>query len=118
MVTAAALCLWSYASCAGEVVGTGNYLLLACKRAVSDANGHASYLDAFNEGYCVGKIAMVMTLASAELLGHRICPPKGAIADQGVRVVVAFLEANPQRLHEPFSFLAYEALARAWPCKE
>lgn len=108
-------CLWSYASGAKEPVGTGNYLLSSCKSAVSDASR-----DTFNEGYCVGEIAMLMMLAEAEVLGGNvhICPPKGAPASQGVRVVVAFLEANPRRLYEPFSALVYEALWHAWQCKE
>jgi hypothetical protein len=28
-----------------------------------------------------------------------------------------FINAQPARMHEPFSFLALEALTTAWPCK-
>ena len=34
------------------------------------------------------------------------------------RISVAYLEANPQRLHENFIELTIEALRKAWPCKQ
>ncbi len=36
---------------------------------------------------------------------------------QEVRVVVAYIDARPARMHEPFIALALEALQKAWPCK-
>jgi hypothetical protein len=33
-----------------------------------------------------------------------------------VRVVVAYIEARPARVHEDFRNLALEALREAWPC--
>jgi Rap1a immunity proteins len=36
---------------------------------------------------------------------------------QSVAVVVKYIEARPQRMHEPFGKLALEALTAAWPCK-
>jgi Rap1a immunity proteins len=108
-------CLWSHASCAGEreIVSIGNDLLSSCKSVVG-VGPH----DAHREGRCVGEVAMLMELAYGKMLVVPICPAKGAFVNEGVRLVVAFLEANPQRLHEPFSTLAFEALLLAWPCKE
>jgi hypothetical protein len=37
---------------------------------------------------------------------------------QGVRVVVRYIEARPQRMDESFLRLAFEALADAWPCRK
>jgi len=36
---------------------------------------------------------------------------------QEVRVVVAYIDARPARMHEPFIALALESLQKAWPCK-
>ena len=45
------------------------------------------------------------------------CLPKEVITiDQGVRVVVAYIDARPERLHERFASLAFQALIAAWPC--
>jgi hypothetical protein len=38
--------------------------------------------------------------------------------EQKIRVVVAYIEARPNRMHENFNFLAIEALRDAWPCRE
>ena len=46
------------------------------------------------------------------------CPPEGVSLDQGVRVVVAFIDKYPGDLHKDFEFLALFALAHAWPCKD
>jgi hypothetical protein len=35
-----------------------------------------------------------------------------------VQAIVDHLDANPSRLAEPFSALALEALAQAWPCRD
>jgi hypothetical protein len=34
-----------------------------------------------------------------------------------VRVVIAYIEARPSRMHENFDLLALEALRTTWPCK-
>jgi hypothetical protein len=43
--------------------------------------------------------------------------PDGVTNRQGVAVVVKYIEARPERMHERFSVLAIEALTAAWPCK-
>jgi uncharacterized protein (DUF433 family) len=37
--------------------------------------------------------------------------------DQAVAVVVKYIEARPERMHEQFGDLTFEALTAAWPCK-
>ena len=46
------------------------------------------------------------------------CIPKGATNDQIKRVVVAYMNSKPDRLHYPFKVLAIEALSAAWPCTQ
>jgi len=42
--------------------------------------------------------------------GRDFCPPNGVTTVQSVAVVVKYIEARPQRMHEPFGKLALEAL--------
>jgi hypothetical protein len=44
--------------------------------------------------------------------------PKGATVEQGVRVIVRYIEARPQRCTNRLCFLAIEALHDAWPCRK
>jgi len=45
------------------------------------------------------------------------CPPAGATIKQRIQVIIAYIEARPQRMHEDFRVLAVEAMQKAWPCK-
>jgi Rap1a immunity proteins len=44
------------------------------------------------------------------------CRPQGVTTGQMVRVVVAYIERRPERMHEDFRRLAIEAWHEAWPC--
>jgi Ssp1 endopeptidase immunity protein Rap1a len=66
---------------------------------------------------CVGNVeglAFVSSLLPANL---KSCTPDNVTLGQVVRVVVAYIERRPQRMHEYFNFLALEAMHEAWPCK-
>jgi hypothetical protein len=43
--------------------------------------------------------------------------PQGLTNNQAVAVVIKYIEARPERMHEPFGLLAMEAMKAAWPCK-
>jgi Rap1a immunity proteins len=45
------------------------------------------------------------------------CPPAGATIKQRIQIIIAYIEARPQRMHEDFRVLAVEAMQKAWPCK-
>jgi hypothetical protein len=45
------------------------------------------------------------------------CPPKGGTDGQAIAVVVKYIEARPERMHEQFGVFALEAFITAWPCK-
>ena len=51
----------------------------------------------FMDGYCLGVIDTLVEIAATN-----VCAPKLATREQGVRVVVTYLEARPHRLHESF----------------
>jgi hypothetical protein len=43
--------------------------------------------------------------------------PDGVTVGQEARVVVAYIDARPERMHQRFDYFALEALRTAWPCK-
>ena len=65
------------------------------------------------QGYCEG---IIYALGMA-LWNRNVCAPQGVIVDQERRVVVRYISARPERMHEYFVYLAAEALMDAWPCK-
>ena len=71
-------------------------------------------LSAYRQGVCAGEVQGVWATASAV---GRVCSPPQATVGQAVLVVMRFINTRPARMHEPFSFLALEALTTAWPCK-
>jgi hypothetical protein len=92
---------------------TGNDYLPGCKAFIAHAADQQ-----FSQGTCAGTVMAQMFLAYAQRPETASCPPEGATVNQGVRVVIQFLEANPQRLHESFNWLVVYALRSAWPCKK
>jgi Rap1a immunity proteins len=66
---------------------------------------------------CLGNVQAVGYLGEALPAPYKICVPRGVTPEQSVRVVIQYLTARPDRLHEPFIALAVEALAQTWPCR-
>ena len=92
---------------AGKVLTeqTANYLLPNCEdQALQD----------FRRGWCVG---VIYALVGVLIESKYICVPDGATESQARRVVVRYISARPERMHEPFLSLASEAIRDAWPCK-
>jgi hypothetical protein len=88
---------------------SANSYMPGCRDFIADNWGR----DAYQRGKCIGFIAGLIYEAAET----SFCLPRGATYEQGVRVVVAYIEARPQRMHESFGKLAHEALSAAWPCK-
>jgi hypothetical protein len=57
----------------------------------------------FEQGICVGAVNAITEL--------KTCPPPTTTLEQHVRLVVPYIDARPERLHEHFNWLAEEALA-------
>jgi hypothetical protein len=111
----ALMCVWSTVSAAQDRRWTGNLLLPACKTLLNDDNG-MDFLIAYNQGICMGSVQTLAVVA--KMVPGTVCAPQGVTTGQTVRVIIAFLEARPQRLNEDFSLLAVEAVRDAWPCKK
>jgi hypothetical protein len=97
---------------------SANYLVPACQDFQATGEGRARRVDtAFIQGICLGIIADLHSVG--RLLPGSVgwCGPSDATYGQLVRVVVAYIERRPQRMHEDFRTLALEALRDAWPCR-
>ena len=97
-------------SAQGNPQSSANEMLSGCKGLISDKT--PPLRDALRQGRCAGYVAGLVYARSVFL-----CVPEGATPEQGVRVVIKYIEARPERMHEPFGKLALEALEEAWPCK-
>jgi hypothetical protein len=64
-----------------------------------------------------GVIAGMVLQRQALKAQHPFCGASGVTGEQEVRVVVKYIDERPERLHEPFPTLAYEAVKAAWACK-
>ncbi|MCK1517128.1 hypothetical protein IVB22_32420 [Bradyrhizobium sp. 190] len=92
-------------------VGSGNYMLQHCQHYIAN--------DRFDVwvGECGGTIGTLLFLGNALPEGFKICRPKGSTKEQAARVIVSYMQSNPEDLHEDFRILAMTALSKAWPCK-
>jgi hypothetical protein len=126
LLLGAALALAVTATGAAEDVGSANYYLSGCQEFVA-RNGATSGRAGLCGGTVRGIVYMGKSLSLYRLdystvraiMGWLYCLniPDEATVAQATRVIVAYIEARPARMHEPFNDLALEALREAWPCK-
>jgi len=107
----------------GSSTQSANTIMRGCRSLVSDSTIDDP-TDSFLAGICAGTIdalayeASMLTLSSAPAPHAEVfCIPKETKIDQQIRVVVKYIEARPERMHERFALLALLALIEAWPCK-
>ena len=99
----------------------GNELLQQCSEVVKIMDGKTTD-DQFGAGYCIGLIDGVRTTLSAvrEISGNEAvidtCIPENVNNGQAIRVVLAYLRANPEKLHFDEGVLTIVALQEAFPC--
>jgi hypothetical protein len=109
-----------------EDTSSANYILPGCQDFLSLKQPHTD-----RQGFCAGTVAGIGFIGK-DL--HRLRPTYPSESDavtglycldipekltliQLVRGVIAYIEARPARMHEPFAMLALEALRTAWPCR-
>src|SRR5260370_15186201 len=133
LLVAAALALTVTAAPAAENEHSANYMLPYCRNFID----HKWLVDPLKQGLCAGIVEGIALTGSAVLVllpsnsnNDKVDPylstfrqvlcidtPDQATAEQSVRIVVAYIDARPARMHEDFRNLAREALRTAWPCK-
>jgi Rap1a immunity proteins len=89
---------------------TANQMLPGCKGLLD--NSMTSGVSVYQQGRCGGYVASLVYGG-----GQEFCRPNGATIGQSVAVVIKYIEARPERMHEDFGKLAIEAMTAAWPCK-
>jgi hypothetical protein len=116
------------APAAEEDMNSANFIVPGC-RAFMDQKPQD---DLLRQGLCTGivrGIAAMGTFMNFSLDLHPLpendyrrrglCmdAPDEITLGQELRVVVAYIEARPERMHESFEWLALQALRTAWPCR-
>jgi hypothetical protein len=108
--------------CTSANAASANEVLPACKLYLSvvDRHGTASQSEIshlMDAGEYLGAIYALLTVSHTLAEPLKFCPPVEFDAEQGVRVVVAYIEKRPERAGEDFTTLALEALRAKWPCR-
>jgi hypothetical protein len=90
---------------------SANFWLPRCQKLLNALEDRAitGPANEFEQGVCLGMIISVEAVSG-------VCAPLSATKQQGTRVVVAYIQARPARMHESFLKLALEAMKAAWPC--
>lgn len=104
----------------------GNGLLNDCAAAERVADGGQQSVDAIDAIRCVTYVEGIGDMNSAYrvLLNERheqpfFCQPDAGLQNQqAARIVVKYLRAHPERLHEPAVLLVTLALSEAFPCRK
>jgi hypothetical protein len=76
----------------------------------------SSYIEGYMQGECVGIIRGLVDAAHLQPPSP-LCVPDDATNGQMVRVVVSYIDRHPERMHQSFAYLAFDALKEASPCK-
>jgi hypothetical protein len=103
---------------AQPVIFPANDLAPGCRAA---ANGFPSGANSANfvlGALCTGIVAGVLPTAPYLNEPVRFCPTNGVTGQQGLKVLIKFLDRYPERLHQPIAVLAIDAFHEAWPCQK
>ena len=97
----------------------GDQLLSKCKEAIKGANGDANY-NSSDTNLCFGYLQSAAdthhAYTKSGLVEPIFCRPEGISVGKLVVIVVKFLEAHPDVLHNAAGGLVSAALRAAFPC--
>ena len=114
-IVAACLALSVIGKASGTVVDTGadaqRYCALLVEGSFHD-NGEAR-----SAGACEGMIETAMFFSPNLPADVRACPPGQGSILEGAKVLLRYLDQNPDRLEVPGITLACEAFRDSWPCQ-
>ena len=110
-----------------RAAGMGNDLLVECNLVVKNADGGAMTSDQYQKAaHCLGIVEGVRDTLnlwqrdskdSHFSTAHCTCTPDDVSNLQAVRVVLKYLQDNPDILHYSNTVLIALALQKAYPCK-
>ena len=109
---------------------TGLDVLRSCKAALDDSpvsDPEEAVLRIARSSLCSGYLGGMidMNVVYKELVMSQLapdsgffCPPsEGFQTEQGIRIVVKYLESHPEELHQGKRVLVIQAFGKAFPCK-
>jgi hypothetical protein len=114
-IIVASLALLVIGKAQGTVVDTGADAQRYCELLVKgsfDDNAEAR-----SAGECGGMIESAMVFSSNLPPDVRACPPELGSILESAKVLLRYLEKNPDRLNQPGITLVFEAFRDAWPCQ-
>jgi Rap1a immunity proteins len=109
-IAAAMALLGQQSAVAQQDTGSADYVIVGCRDGMSGENRQP-----FRQGLCGG---IVQTILYFGRTNFNVCMPEGVTMGQAIRVVVAYIDEHPERIHERFETLAIEVLQHSWPCQK
>jgi hypothetical protein len=73
--------------------------------------------EARSAGACEGMIETAMLFSPNLPADVRACPPAQGSILQSAKILLRYLDSNPDRVNEPGITVAIEAFRDAWPCQ-
>lgn len=114
-------CLSSLSHANEIQVRDGNQLLSECQSVIDTNEKGKNIHDAFGEGYCLGLLQGFSEMNSFYKImkgNSFFCIPKEVTLLQKTKVVIKYLNENPNKLHKNESFLVHFAFSEAFPCAQ
>src|ERR1700712_1378319 len=111
----ACLALLVFGKASATVVDKGSDARRDCELLV-EGSFH-DYGEAQSAGACEGMMRTAVFFSPDLLPEVRACPPPQGNILESARVLLRYLDQNPDRLDAPGITLAFEAFRDAWPCQ-
>ena len=113
-IIVAGLALSVIGNACGTVVDTGADAQRSCQLLIEGK--FADFDNARSAGSCEGMVETAMVFSPNLPAGVRGCPPAQGSILESAKVLLRYLDQNPDRLNEPGITLALAAFRDAWPC--
>jgi hypothetical protein len=113
-IIVAGLALSVIGKASATVVDKGTDAQKSCELLVQDSFRDQG--EARSAGSCEGMIETAMLFSPNLPANVRACPPAQGSVLQSAKVLLRYLDNNPDRVNEPGITVAIEAFRDAWPC--
>ena len=114
-IIVASLVLLIIGKASATVVDKGTDAQKSCELLVK--NSLRNQDEARSAGACEGMIETAMLFSPNLPADVRACPPAQGSTLQSAKVLLRYLDNNPDRASEPGITVAIEAFRDAWPCR-
>jgi Rap1a immunity proteins len=113
-IIVASLALFVTGSAGATIVEKGADAQRSCQLLVEGSFRDSA--DARSAGSCEGLLETAMFFSPNLPADVRACPPAQGSILESARVMLRYLDKNPDRVKEPGITVAIEAFRDAWPC--